>query len=214
VAGVFAFLVVAWLAPSVLALAFPGSTSDLLVARLPESGVALIGAVALFALPSRTRPWEPVLRWDRVGNIDWGTILLFGGGLSLGGLVVETGLGAALGDRILAATGVSTLPGLVALAAGCAVLLTEVMSNTAATNAVAPVVYAMAVELGVDPTWPVVAAALGASMAFVFPISTPPNAIAYGTGEVTVPEMAVRGLALDLVSFAVIVAWVGYVVAR
>jgi sodium-dependent dicarboxylate transporter 2/3/5 len=209
--AVFGCMVAAWLLPSLIATVAAGPFAKLLTERLPESVVALGGAVALFALPARIRPWAPVLEWQRISRIDWGTILLFGGGLSLGGLVVETGLGARLGDALLTATGVTSLPGLVALSAGCAVVLTEFMSNTAATNAVAPVVYSMAVELGVDPAWPVVAVALGASMAFALPVSTPPNAIAYATGEVTVPQMALRGIALDVAAFAAIVGWLGFV---
>jgi sodium-dependent dicarboxylate transporter 2/3/5 len=210
VALVFGLLVAAWLLPGLVSLGWPGA-GKALGQRAPESVVALLGAALLFALPAQVRPWKPVLEWSRSAHVDWGTILLFGGGLSLGSLMSRTGLGATIGESIAAGLGVHTSLGLVALSCGTAILLTEIMSNTAAANVVVPVVYAMARELGVDPVGPVVAAALGSSMAFVLPISTPPNAIAYGTGHVTIPQMIRRGALLDVIAFVAIVAWVGLV---
>lgn len=207
VAAVFGCMVAAWLAPS-LAKIGGDEVARLVAARLPEGMVAVAGAVALFALPAARRPWRPVLTPDRLRRIDWGTILLFGGGLSLGSLVGRTGLGEFVGRAALDATGVESLTGLIALSAGTALVLTEFMSNTAAIAVVAPVVHAMAGEVGLPSGPPVIAAALAASMAFVLPVSTPPNAIAYGTGLVTMPQMVRRGLVLDLLAVAAIVAWV------
>lgn len=213
VAIVFGCMVIAWLLPSLLVLTGPASVAAVVSSRVPESLVALLGAIALFILPAANRPYQPVLKWQQTSNIDWGTILLFGGGLSLGGLVLHTGLGKWVGDMALQATGVHTPLGLIALSTATAIALTEFMSNTAATNVVVPVVYAMATSLSVNPIGPVVAAAFGASMAFMLPVSTPPNAIAYGTGEVTVAQMVRRGLVLDMVSFASIVTWVWFTFA-
>ncbi len=210
VAAVFGAMVLAWLAPSLAAIA-GDDVARLVGDRLPEGVVALGGAVALFALPTTVRPWRPVLTPDRLRRIDWGTILLFGGGLSLGSLVGRTRLGELVGRTALDATGVTSLAGLVALSAVTALVLTEFMSNTAAIAVVAPVVHAMAGEVGLPSGPPVIAAALAASMAFVLPVSTPPNAIAYGTGLVTVPQMVRRGLLLDLIALAVIVGWVSKV---
>lgn len=205
---VFGVMIAGWLLPSLLLAVAPESAARAATERLPESVVALAAAIALFVLPASVRPYEPVLRWSQVAKVDWGTILLFGGGLSLGGLMLKTGLGSALGEVLMGATGVSSTTGLIALAAGTAVVLTEFMSNTAAANIVVPVIFALAVRLGLNPTGPVIAAALGASMAFMLPISTPPNAIAYGTGEVSIRQMIVRGVLLDLVAFGAIVLWV------
>lgn len=214
VAMVFGCMVAAWLAPS-LARFGGDEVVRLVEVRVPESVVALCGAVALFALPIRSacppgppRPFRSVLAPDRIRRIDWGTILLFGGGLSLGTLVGRTGLGEFVGRAALDATGVASMTGLVALSAMTALVLTEFMSNTAAIAVVAPVVHAMAGEVGLPSGPAVIAAALAASMAFVLPVSTPPNAIAYGTGLVTVPQMVRRGLVLDLIALAAIVGWV------
>lgn len=210
VTAVFSCMVAAWLAPTFARLLAGDEVARLVEERVPESVVALGGAVALFALPASWRPFRPVLTPDCIRRIDWGTILLFGGGLSLGSLVGKTGLGEAVGRAALDATGVESMPGLVALSAVTALLLTEFMSNTAAIAVVAPVVHAMALEVGLPSGPPVIAAALSASMAFVLPVSTAPNAIAYGTGLVTVPEMVRRGLLLDGVALVAIVAWVSF----
>ncbi|MBI2839069.1 MAG: SLC13/DASS family transporter [Acidobacteria bacterium] len=214
VAAVFACMVLTWLLPSILGFLAPAHIAEVANKRLPESAVALFGALALFMLPEQTRPYRPVLKWEQTARIDWGTILLFGGGLSLGGLVLSTGLGKWAGELVLRATGVQSHFGLIALAAGTAVVLTEFMSNTAATNVVIPVVYAMATGMNLDPTTAVLAAAFGASMGFMFPIGTPPNAIAYGTGLVTIPQMIRRGVLFDAMAFVVIATWVTLVRAR
>jgi sodium-dependent dicarboxylate transporter 2/3/5 len=209
---VFAAMVLAWLLPSLLRPWSPAA-SEALSDRLPESMVAVGGALLLFMLPARVRPWQPVLQWYQVARVDWGTILLFGSGMSLGTLVLKTGLGASLGEAVLGTTGVTTLPGLVALAAGTALVMTEFMSNTAAANVLMPVVFAMAVGLDLPPVLPVVAAALGASMAFAMPVATPPNAIAYGTGKVTMGQMLRRGLVMNAIALAAIVGWLSLVAA-
>jgi sodium-dependent dicarboxylate transporter 2/3/5 len=140
-------------------------------------------------------------------RIDWGTLLLFGGGLSLGALASKTGLSFWLGQKLLAATGIESSLGLIALSAALALVLTEFMSNTAAVAIVLPVVSGMAGALGIPATPAVMAAALAASMAFVLPVSTPPNAIAYSTGLVTVGQMVRFGLALDALALAAICLW-------
>ncbi len=208
VALVFGCMVVAWLAPTFARLLAGDDVARLVEDHLPESVVALCGAVALFACPASVRPYRPILSADRLRRIDWGTILLFGGGLSLGSLVGQTGLGEVLGRMALDATGVESPAGLVALSAVTALMLTEFMSNTAAIAVVAPVVHAMAGALGLSSLLPVVAAALAASMAFILPVSTAPNAIAYGTGLVTVSQMVRRGLLLDAVAVVAILAWI------
>lgn len=207
VAAVFGAMVVLWLLPTLIGMVFPGDAGKFLKGRMPDAAVALIGAIALFILPRRTKPYQPVLEWSKVGRIDWGTIFLFGGGLSLGHLVLKTGLGDWLGDMALGATGVETMLGLVVVTVLASTVLSEFMSNTAAANMIIPVVIAMALKMGQDPLPAVMAAAFGASMAYVLPVSTPPNAIAYGTGEVTIPQMARRGLAMDVISYLAIVSW-------
>jgi len=201
-ATAFALAVVLWLAPGVAALAgVPAGSPLSAVVRLEEAVVALLAALVLFFWPvGNTR----ALTWAAAGRVDWGTLILFGGGLSLGKLMFDTGLARLLGDLVLEGTGVESLWGLTALAIVLAMVLTELTSNTAAISMLAPIVIAAAAELGVSPVPPTLGACFGASMAFMLPVATPPNAIVYGTGQVPLGYMIRAGIVMDLISFVLI----------
>src|SRR5690606_737082 len=128
---------------------------------------------------------------------DWGTLLLFGGGLSLGTLMFQTGVAEALGRAVVEATGSSSLWGLTAASIVLGIVLSEVSSNTAAANMIVPVAVALAQAVGVSPIPPAVGACLGASYGFMLPVSTPPNAIVYGTGVVPITRMIRAGFLFD-----------------
>jgi sodium-dependent dicarboxylate transporter 2/3/5 len=177
-----------------------------MAARLDEGAVALVAASLLFILPVNWRERRFTITWGQASRIDWGTILLFGGGLSLGRLMFTTGLAERIGRALVAASGAESLWALTAVMTGVAILTTEIASNTAATNMLVPVAVAIAGAAGVSPIPPAMAVAFGASMAYMLPISTPPNAIVYGSGMVPVTAMIRFGLLLDIVAFAVIVA--------
>lgn len=201
---VFALVIALWIAPGTLGR-FLSADSVVLRALggLEESVVALLGAALLFAWPVDGRR---ALQWEHAAQVDWGTLLLFGGGLSLGKLFFETGLAAVIGRAAVQATGVSSLWGLTALALGTAIVLTEVASNTASVSMLAPLVAALAHELGVPVLPPLLAVTFGASMGFMLPVGTPPSAIVYGTGLVPLTAMMRVGAWLDLASFVVIFA--------
>jgi sodium-dependent dicarboxylate transporter 2/3/5 len=172
-----------------------------LAGRLDESIVALLAAGLLFVWPVGGRA---ALTWKEAARIDWGTLLLFGGGLSLGKMMFDTGLARALGEGVVRATGVDSVWTLTALAIVVAVVLTEITSNTAAANMLAPVVLLLAADLGVSPVPPALGVAFGASMGFMFPIGTPPNAIVYGSGLVPLTTMMRVGAIVDVLSVPVI----------
>jgi sodium-dependent dicarboxylate transporter 2/3/5 len=200
VAAVFVVAAVLWLLPGAAA-AVAGSESAAatwLETHVPESAVALLAAVLLFMLPVELRRWEFTLSWERAVRIDWGTILLFGGGLALGRLAFDTGLATAVGDGLVRVTGADSVWALTAVAIVIGVVLSEFSSNTASASAVIPVIIAIATATGVSAVPPVLGAALGASFGFMLPISTPPNAIVYGSGLVPLREMLRSGLWLDL----------------
>ena len=204
--GVAVFL---WVLPGVLALPFfPADFAPArwLNARVPESVAALAAAILLFVLPVNLREGRFTLTWDEAVRIDWGTILLFGGGLSLGTLMFETGVARALGEAITARTGASSLWALTALSIAIGIVLSEATSNTASANMVVPVVIALAQSAGVSPLPPALGACFGASYGFMLPVSTPPNAIVYGTGLVPIPRMIRAGLVFDVAGFVVILA--------
>jgi sodium-dependent dicarboxylate transporter 2/3/5 len=139
--------------------------------------------------------------------IDWGTILLFGGGIALGRLMFETGLAETIGRALVRVSGAESVWALTAVAIVAGVLLSEAASNTASASVIVPVMIAMAQGMGVSPVPPALGAALGASFGFMLPVSTPPNAIVYGSGLVPLQEMIRAGLFLDLGGIAVI--WLG-----
>jgi sodium-dependent dicarboxylate transporter 2/3/5 len=210
VLGAFALTVALWVLPGVLALLLgTDSAAARQVQRLfPESVVAVLGASLLFVLPVDWRERRFTLRWSEAVRIDWGTLLLFGGGLSLGAAMFRTGLAEAIGQGIVRATGAQSLAALTVLFTLLAIVLTETTSNTAAATMVAPLAIAAAQAAGVSPVPPAMGVALGASMAFMLPVSTPPNAIVYGSGCVPITVMLRLGTLLDLASAIVVPAGV------
>jgi len=205
---VIAFLtaVALWVTPGVLALV-RGAQDPVARAvgeRLDEGVAALLGASLLFLLPVSWKRPRGALSWGEAVKIDWGTILLFGGGLSLGTLMYSTGLAERLARGLLGASGEPGLWTITAVATALAILITETTSNTASASMVVPVAIAVAGAAGVSPVPPALGATLGASLAFVLPVSTPPNAIVYGSGRVHLLQMMRAGILFDLLGFGVI----------
>lgn len=209
VALVFALAVLLWTLPGAVALVTsPDAPLPRFFERhLPESEVALVAAVLLFLLPTNLARGEFTITWREAVRIDWGTILLFGAGLSLGKLMFDTKLAEVLGRTLVHWSGAESVWSLTAMAIVVGVLLSEVSSNTASASMVTPVMIAIAQSSGVSPVPPAIGAALGASFGFMMPISTPPNAIVYGSGLVPLGEMVRSGLLLDATGAALI--WVG-----
>jgi sodium-dependent dicarboxylate transporter 2/3/5 len=206
----FAVTVVLWLFPGVLAILGLGSTSfgRAFSAAVPESVAAMTGAILLFLLPTSWRARRFTLTWHQAVRIDWGIILLFGGGLTMGELAFSTGLAEAMGRGI---TG--WLPGesplsLTVLFTAVAIVMSETASNTASANMIVPVAIAVSQAAGVSPLEPALGATIGASMGFMMPISTPPNAIVYSSGYVPITQMMRHGIVLDVAGFILIVAFV------
>ena len=197
----FGVTVVLWVGPGLLPL-FLGREhpfAQSVLASIPEAVAALTGALLLFLLPiSKTR--RTTITWKQAAQIDWGTILLFGGGLSLGMMTASTGLARVVGEGITSLVPTSEITTLTFAAALFTVVLTETMSNTAATNIAIPIVISIAQAAGVDPMIPAVSAGLAASVAVVLPVSSPPNAIVYASGRVPITQMIKYGVLMDLVA--------------
>jgi len=199
----FLTAVTLWVLPGVLALIF-GAKSPIYASasgRLEEGVVALVAAALLFLLPVDWRQPRGALSWREAAEIDWGTILLFGGGLSLGGLMYSTGLAERVARGLLGAAGEPSVWTITALAILVTTVVTETTSNTASASMVVPVVIAVSKAAGVSPLAPALGATLAASLAFMLPVSTPPNAIVYGSGRVSLLTMMRAGFWMDLLAF-------------
>jgi sodium-dependent dicarboxylate transporter 2/3/5 len=159
--------------------------------------------VLLFLIPVDWRRGEYALDWRAAKGISWDVLVLFGGGLSLARAIEVSGLAGWIGGAVSALGAVPPLVVILAVAT-LIMALTEVSSNTATATMAMPVVAGAALGLGVEPLLPMAAAALASSMAFMLPVSTPPNAMVFASGYVSIPQMARAGFLLNLCSLAII----------
>ena len=197
----FAVTVSCWILPGILAVVF-GETSSVYVdtyARLDEGIVAILGASLLFLLPVDWKRREFTLNWSDAASIDWGTIVLFGTGIILGTLLEETGLAETVGTGASEALGLSTTFAITAFAVMLAIVVSETTSNTASAAVVVPIVLPIAMAANVDPFVPGLAATFAASFGFMLPVSTPQNAIVYGSGVVPITKMIRSGFSFDII---------------
>jgi sodium-dependent dicarboxylate transporter 2/3/5 len=172
--------------------------------QMPEAVVALVAALLLFILPTDLKRGRFTMTWSEAVHIDWGTLLLFGGGIALGDLMFNTGVAAALGKWAQAKTGADSMWALTGAMIALGIFLSETTSNTAAATMLAPIAISMATSLGVSPIPPALGACLGASYGFMLPVSTPPNAIVFGSGLVPITKMIRAGVIFDVIGFAII----------
>ncbi|MDH3239859.1 MAG: DASS family sodium-coupled anion symporter [Alphaproteobacteria bacterium] len=196
-ACLFAATALAWVTRPLFAPYLPDSV------RLDDTVIAITAAVAAFTIPVDPRRGVFLMNWDWAKRLPWDILLLFGGGLTLASGIAETGLAAWMGDAL---KGIGALPPIVIVLAVIAVIvfLTELTSNTATTAAFLPVMAALAISLGENPLLLVVPAALAASCAFMLPVATPPNAIVFGSGHLTIPQMARAGILLNVAAIIVL----------
>ena len=191
VATVFILMAVTWVLRPLL-VTLPG------LSALDDSGIAMAGGIALFLIPSGEKSDPMLLRWTYAEQLPWSVLILFGGGLTLAGAVTRTGLAEWLGAS-LQTVGALPLFALVIVAATMIIFLTELTSNIATTATFLPVVGAIAIESGYDPIVLTVPVTLAASCAFMLPVATPPNAIVFGSGMLTIPKMVRAGMMLNIV---------------
>jgi solute carrier family 13 (sodium-dependent dicarboxylate transporter), member 2/3/5 len=198
---VLAFALLGWFLPGLVGLV-AGDDSDAYtqVSEAANEGiVAIIAAAALFVLPLDWKRRKFTLNWNQAARIDWGTILLFGGGIVLGTLLSETGLASVVGESLSDALGVSSLFGISIVIVVVAVLISETTSNTASAAIVVPIAISIAAASDVNPTIPALAAIFGANYGFMLPVSTPPNAIVYSSGLLPITRMIKAGAIFDVI---------------
>ncbi len=196
---VFLLVAAAWIARGFVKAGFLGSVSD--------STIAIIGALLLFVLPDDFKNGEFLLDWKTAMKIPWGVIILFGGGLSLANGFKVSGLDRWIGSQLMVFEGSHYIL-MISVVVLLTVFLTEVTSNTATSAMLIPITSSIAVAMAIHPYGLIIAVGISASYAFMLPVATPPNAIVFGSRQVTIPQMAKTGLALNILSWIVITLFI------
>ena len=170
---------------------------------ITDTGIAIAGAIVLFAIPANWRTRTFLLDWTTVRKVPWEVLILFGGGLSLAKAIDSSGLAVWVGNGLSV---LSTMPLFVLIlgATLLVVLLTELMSNTATAAAFLPIAGSLALGSDVAPVLTVIPIALAASSAFMLPVATPPNTLVFGTRYVTLPQMLRAGVLLNFLGAGII----------
>jgi sodium-dependent dicarboxylate transporter 2/3/5 len=198
---VLAFALVGWFLPGLVGLvAGDDSNAYTQVEEASNEGiVAILAAAALFVLPIDWARRKFTLNWNQASQIDWGTVILFGGGLVLGSMLSQTGLAAVVGESLSDSLGVSNLVGITIVVVIVSVLVSETTSNTASAAIMVPIAISIAAASDVNPTIPALAAIFGANYGFMLPVSTPPNAIVYSSGLLPITRMIKAGAVFDII---------------
>jgi solute carrier family 13 (sodium-dependent dicarboxylate transporter), member 2/3/5 len=174
--------------------------------QLDDTIIALIGAIALFIVPSgrsQENPKERLLEWEDTQKMAWGILLLFGGGIALAKALEEAHLIQNMGN-FMASFATHNLLGLIFIVTLLSVFLSEVMSNVAQVIVMAPVITALANAMGINPLLLGIPMTLGASCASMLPMGTPPNAIVFSSGHIKLKQMLRTGFVLNLISVVLI----------
>ena len=172
-----------------------------------DSSIAMLGAIALFVIPSNFKKGEFLLDWKTAVKIPWDIIILFGGGFALAESFSASGLTEwiALQLAILQGTDIIIIVAVIVLTV---IFLTEVTSNTATASLMLPIMGSLAVAMQLHPLATMAAAAMAASYAFMLPVATPPNAIVFSSRQITIPQMAKAGFGLNLLGTILITLFV------
>lgn len=202
VAAIFTLTAMGWITQPWLSSWIPGIT---------DTVIAILASLALFAVPVDLRQRKFLLDWATASKVPWDVLLLFGGGLSLAAMIEQHGLSAYFGQLCLALEGWPVLLVLIAICFGI-LMLTELTSNTATAATFLPIAAALAIGLGENPLLFLIPVALAANCSFMLPVGTPPNAIVFGSGKITLPQMAATGFLLNIVMVPILVGllwWLG-----
>ncbi|MCG2462260.1 DASS family sodium-coupled anion symporter [Flavobacteriaceae bacterium F89] len=194
VAVVFGLTAIAWVTKSfLLGIIFPA---------INDTIIALMGAMLLFLIPSRSR-MGALIKWNEAVKLPWGVLLLYGGGLAIAASFQTSGLATWIGTQMTVIQGLSLFL-MIAIIVASVNFLTELTSNLATTAMLLPILASMAVALDIHPIIFMVSATLAASCAFMLPVATPPNAVVFGSGKLEIKDMVRAGIWMNLFSIALI----------
>ncbi len=201
IAGVFIFVALAWISRAFFLVNYFPMINDALI--------AVLGAVLTFLIPVNIKKGHFLNDWDTAVKVPWGILLLFGGGLAIAAGFSGSGLAEWIGLQLSILEGSSMLIIMLAVVA-LVIYLTEITSNTATTSMMMPIMAALAGAMVIHPYALMVTAATAASYAFMLPVATPPNAVIFGSGYITIPQMVKAGIWLNLLGVAVITMFAYY----
>ncbi len=168
-----------------------------------DTFIAMAAALLLFIIPVDAKKRIFVMDWKATSGLPWGTLLLFGGGLSLAAVISSSGLALWISEALGGLKGVAPVVMMLTIVT-VIIFLTEVTSNTATAAAFLPLLGALAATQGVDPQFYTIPAAIAASCAFMMPVATPPNTIVFGSGRVPISAMIRAGLILNIAGMFVV----------
>jgi len=186
---------------------FGGWREWLGLATANDASIALLAVVVMFLVPSGKRPGDRLLDWETAAKIPWGILLLFGSGIAIASAFASSGLSELIGGAIANAILSWPLVLTIAVATVSVMFLTEITSNTATASLLMPILAAAAMEANIEPSIIMLPAAMAASCAFMLPVATGPNAVIFGSGQLTVANMARKGLGVNLILALVITGW-------
>jgi sodium-dependent dicarboxylate transporter 2/3/5 len=170
---------------------------------LTDHITAMIGGVLMFSMPVNLKDQNFLMRWDDTSKLPWGILLLFGGGMALANALAEVGIIEMIGEFVSSITQVQPLIFILVITL-IVLLMTEVMSNVALVTILIPVIIGVANGININPLLLIIPATLSSSCAFMMPISTPPNAIVFSSGHISMKDMMKAGTWLNLIAVLVI----------
>lgn len=176
---------------------------------IADATIGIMGALVLFAIPTDFKKGEFLLDWKTAVKIPWDVILLFGGGLAIANGFAKTGLASFIAGQLGGLEGTSIVI-FVAAVVLITIFLTEITSNTATATLLVPIMGSAAIAMGVHPFATIIGACVAASFAFMLPVATPPNAVVFGSGCISIKQMAKAGLWLNILGTILITAFVVY----
>ena len=198
--AVFLLAVILWVTNPFWDALLPAALASRL-SWIDEYSIGLLAGALCFVLPVDFRQSRFLLEWQDTRFVDWGTLILFGGGIALSDAMFKTGLATWIATSFVALVGSPPTLLMVAAVVLLVNFLTEVTSNTAVTGMIVPVVISIAQKTGENPVTLAIAVALAASMAFMLPVATPPNALVFGTGYIKLKDMVRNGFWLDVLGW-------------
>jgi sodium-dependent dicarboxylate transporter 2/3/5 len=198
---IFSFAAGAWMLRSLLDNFMP-------LSGLTDAGIAILAALCFFFIPSENNKTD-LLTWEQANKLPWGLLVLFGGGLSMAASIGASGLGDWIGQGLII---LASMPPIILILSVTTLIifLTEITSNVATTSTFVPVVGAVAVAIGIAPIALTIPVVLAASCAFMLPVATPPNAIVFGSGKLTILDMMRAGFALNIIGIFLVTIFAFY----